>query len=132
VAVTSRRSGITSAWDCFRARLGPREVIATTCRRRWAGCVISSRTRFPPERDSQPAGLADDSALSCHDVDQLARHNLGDIPHRVRELWCIARKERTIAGVLVASTASARFWSPYATGSRGEQHLTARDRRSVS
>jgi MerR family mercuric resistance operon transcriptional regulator len=42
--------------------------------------------------------LADDPALSCHEVDQLARHHLGDIQQRVRELRRIARElERTIA-----------------------------------
>ena len=42
--------------------------------------------------------LSDDPALSCHDVDQLARHHLADIQQRVRELRRIARElERTIA-----------------------------------
>jgi MerR family mercuric resistance operon transcriptional regulator len=42
--------------------------------------------------------LADDPALSCRDVDQLARHHLADIQQRVRELRRIARElERTIA-----------------------------------
>ena len=42
--------------------------------------------------------LADDPALSCRDVDQLARHHLADIEQRVRELRRIARElERTIA-----------------------------------
>ena len=42
--------------------------------------------------------LSDDPALSCHDVDQLARHHLADIEQRVRELRRIARElERTIA-----------------------------------
>jgi MerR family mercuric resistance operon transcriptional regulator len=42
--------------------------------------------------------LADDPALSCRDVDQLARHHLADIRQRVRELRRIARElERTIA-----------------------------------
>lgn len=41
--------------------------------------------------------LSDDPALSCRDVDQLARHHL-DIQQRVRELRRIARElERTIA-----------------------------------
>ncbi len=42
--------------------------------------------------------LSDDPALSCRDVDQLARHHLADIQQRVRELRRIARElERTIA-----------------------------------
>lgn len=42
--------------------------------------------------------LADDPALSCRDVDQLARHHLADIQQRVGELRRIARElERTIA-----------------------------------
>ena len=42
--------------------------------------------------------LSDDPALSCRDVDQLARHHLADIEQRVRELRRIARElERTIA-----------------------------------
>jgi MerR family mercuric resistance operon transcriptional regulator len=42
--------------------------------------------------------LSDDPALSCRDVDQLARHHLADIQQRVRELRSIARElERTIA-----------------------------------
>ena len=42
--------------------------------------------------------LSDDPALSCHDVDQLARHHLADIEQRVRELRRIARElQRTIA-----------------------------------
>lgn len=42
--------------------------------------------------------LSDDPALSCHDVDQLARHHLADIEQRVRELRGIARElQRTIA-----------------------------------
>jgi MerR family mercuric resistance operon transcriptional regulator len=42
--------------------------------------------------------LADDPVLSCHDVDQLARHHLTDIQQRMRELRRIARElERTIA-----------------------------------
>lgn len=41
--------------------------------------------------------LADDPALSCRDVDQVARHHLADIQQRVRELRRIARElERTI------------------------------------
>ena len=43
--------------------------------------------------------LADDPALSCRDVDQLARHHLADVQQRVRELRRIARElERTITG----------------------------------
>jgi MerR family mercuric resistance operon transcriptional regulator len=43
-------------------------------------------------------GLADESARSCRDVDQLARHHLVDIEQRVRELRRIARElEHTIA-----------------------------------
>ena len=42
--------------------------------------------------------LSDDPALSCHDVDQLARHHLADIEQRMRELRQIARElQRTIA-----------------------------------
>jgi MerR family mercuric resistance operon transcriptional regulator len=42
--------------------------------------------------------LSDDPALSCHDVDQLARHHLADVEQRIRELRSIARElERTIA-----------------------------------
>ena len=42
--------------------------------------------------------LSDDPALSCRDVDQLARHHLVDIQQRMRELRRIARElERTIA-----------------------------------
>ena len=42
--------------------------------------------------------LSDDPALSCHDVDQLARHHLADVVQRIRELRSIAREpERTIA-----------------------------------
>jgi MerR family mercuric resistance operon transcriptional regulator len=42
--------------------------------------------------------LSDDPALSCHDVDLLARHHLADIQQRMRELRRIARElERTIA-----------------------------------
>jgi MerR family mercuric resistance operon transcriptional regulator len=42
--------------------------------------------------------LSDDPTLSCHDVDQLARHHLADIQQRMRELRGIARElERTIA-----------------------------------
>ena len=42
--------------------------------------------------------LSDDPALSCRDVDQLARHHLADIEQRVRELRGIARElQRTIA-----------------------------------
>ena len=42
--------------------------------------------------------LSDDPALSCHDVDELARHHLADIQQRMRELRCIARElERTMA-----------------------------------
>lgn len=41
--------------------------------------------------------LSDNPALSCHDVDQLARHDLTDIEQRMRELRRIAREmERTI------------------------------------
>ena len=41
--------------------------------------------------------LSDDPALSCHDVDQLARHHLADVQQRVRELRRIARElQRTI------------------------------------
>jgi MerR family mercuric resistance operon transcriptional regulator len=43
--------------------------------------------------------LSDDPALSCHDVDQLARHHLAEVRQRLRELQSIARElERTIAG----------------------------------
>ena len=42
--------------------------------------------------------LSDDPALSCRDVDLLARHHLVDIQQRMRELRRIARElERTIA-----------------------------------
>jgi len=42
--------------------------------------------------------LSDDPALSCHDVDQLARIHLADIQQRMRELRRIARElQRTIA-----------------------------------
>lgn len=42
--------------------------------------------------------LSDDPALSCQDVDQLARHHLADIEQRMRELRRIARElQRTIA-----------------------------------
>jgi len=42
--------------------------------------------------------LADDPALSCGDVDQLARHHLVDIQQRIRELRRIAQElERTVA-----------------------------------
>ena len=43
--------------------------------------------------------LADDAALSCSDVDRLARQHLDDIRARVRELNRMARElERTIEG----------------------------------
>lgn len=43
--------------------------------------------------------LSDDPALSCEEVDQLARHHLADIRSRVAELRGIARElERTISG----------------------------------
>src|SRR5512134_3211037 len=42
--------------------------------------------------------LSDDPALSCHDVDQLARHHLADVQQRMRELRRIAQElQRTIA-----------------------------------
>ena len=42
--------------------------------------------------------LADDPALSCRDVDQLARHHLADVRQRLCELRRIAQElERTIA-----------------------------------
>lgn len=42
--------------------------------------------------------LAGDPALSCQQVDQLARHHLSDIDLRIRELRRIARElERTIS-----------------------------------
>ena len=42
--------------------------------------------------------LSDDPALSCHDIDHLARHHLADIEQRLRELRRIARElQRTIA-----------------------------------
>ena len=41
--------------------------------------------------------LSDDPALSCHEVDQLARHHLADVQQRMRELRRIARElQRTI------------------------------------
>jgi MerR family mercuric resistance operon transcriptional regulator len=43
--------------------------------------------------------LADDATLSCGEVDQLARHHLGEIRERIRELTRMAKElERTIAG----------------------------------
>lgn len=43
--------------------------------------------------------LSDDASLSCADVDQLARHHLGEIRERIRELTRMAKElERTIAG----------------------------------
>jgi MerR family mercuric resistance operon transcriptional regulator len=43
--------------------------------------------------------LADDATLSCTEVDQLARHHLGEIRDRIRVLTRMAKElERTIAG----------------------------------
>lgn len=43
--------------------------------------------------------LADDATLSCAEVDGLARHHLGEIRERIRELTRMAKElERTIAG----------------------------------
>ena len=54
--------------------------------------------RFSLEEIRSLLALADDPALSCRDVDQLARHHLADIQQRVRELRRITRElERTIA-----------------------------------
>lgn len=43
--------------------------------------------------------LADDAALTCGEVDHLARHHLAEIRERIRELTRMAKElERTISG----------------------------------